>query len=84
MSLKDAPQLQSGICETGFRWHYSPSPSKCGSVGVEANRYSTPPRSHVFKMRKREYVETVCDKKARDCCKEMDLSAFIFEIYVLT
>jgi len=35
-------------------------------------------------MRKREYVETVCDKKARDCCKEMDLSAFIFEIYVLT
>jgi hypothetical protein len=30
------------------------------------------------KMRKREYEETVCDKKARDCCKEMGLSAFTF------
>jgi len=30
------------------------------------------------KMRKREYVGTVCDKMARDCCNEVDLSAFTF------
>jgi len=38
--------------------------------------------SHPFpvysKIRKRKYVETVCEKMARDYCNEMGLSAFTF------